>query len=82
MRIALGGYRGRLTVFFQDRAHILMYRRPYCIKCLFVNFRHLWLDVDVDCRSPCRFSILRGLAKVGRARQSRDNDSWQLQGRF
>ena len=43
MRIALGGYRGRLV---QDRAHILVYRRPYCIKNLFVNFMHLWVDVE------------------------------------
>ena len=25
---------------FQDWAHVLMYGKPYCIKCLFVIFRH------------------------------------------
>ena len=62
MRIALGGYRGRLTGFFQDRAHILVYRRLYCNKCLFVPVSN------------------RGLAKAGRERINRDDDSEQRLG--
>ena len=72
-RIALGGYRGRLAGVFQDRAHILTYRRPYRNNCLLVSFMHLWLD---DCRSSS------GLAIAGRERVSRGNDSEQLQGHF
>ena len=42
--IALCDNRGRLIGIFQDRADILVYGKLYCIKCLFVNFRHLRLD--------------------------------------
>ena len=58
--------------------NILVYGRPYCIKCRFVNFRHLWLDVNDDCRSPTGFQERQ--SKDRPELQSRGNDSEQLLG--
>ena len=79
-RIALGGYRGRSSGFYQDGANILVYRRPYCIKFLLVKFRHLWLGVKDDCRSPYRIPI-EALQRQAET-TSRSYDTEQLQERF